>query len=170
MRYQTAALVLLGVLAAYTPITVHAQYSSPAPPATPSPAAAPSPAATPSPATRATPSPGAARVIPITLAEFRFVPNAITVKAGRPIVLRLSNKGTVTHEFVAPTLFAAARGVAVSGAELEEGEEVHVAKGKTVTIRLTPTRTGTFRFWCGERFKGKLHRDLGMRGIITVTR
>jgi uncharacterized cupredoxin-like copper-binding protein len=92
------------------------------------------------------------------------------VKVGRPVVLRFSNKGTMEHEFVSPALFAAARRVAVSGGELEDGEEIHVAKGKTVTVRLTPTRTGTFRFWCGEKFKGKLHRDLGMRGVITVTR
>jgi plastocyanin len=144
MRYHVAAVVLLGMLAAYAPSATPATYSSPAKPAT--------------------------TTIAITMAEFRFVPNAVTVKVGQPLVIRLTNKGTVEHEFVSPALFAGARGVAVSGGELEDGEEIHVAKGKTVTIRLTPTRTGTFRFWCGEKFQGKLHRDLGMRGVITVTR
>ncbi len=156
MRYQIAAAVLLGILAAYAPSATPASYSSPSAPASPG-------VSTP------TASPGA-RTIAVTLAEFRFTPSAITVKVGRPIILRLTNRGTVEHEFVSPAFFAAARGVAVSGGELEEGEEIQVAKGKTVTIRLTPTRTGTFRFWCGETFKGKLHREFGMRGVITVTK
>ncbi|HEV8339724.1 MAG TPA: cupredoxin domain-containing protein [bacterium] len=156
MRYQIAAAVLLGILAAYAPSAMPASYSSPAAPASPG---VSTPAAKP-----------AIRTIAITLAEFRFTPSAITVKVGQPIILRLTNKGTMEHEFVSPTFFAAARGVAVSGGELEDGEEIHVARGKTVTIRLTPTRTGPFRFWCGEKLKGKLHRDLGMRGVLTVTR
>lgn len=158
IRYQTAAIVLLGILAAYAPSAMPASYSYPSSPASPGVSAPATPAARPG-----------THTIAVTMAEFRFTPSTIRLKVGQPAIIRLTNKGTVEHEFVSPTLFHAARGVAVSGAELEEGEEVHVAKGKTVTIRLTPTRTGTFRFWCGETFKGKLHRDLGMRGVVTVT-
>jgi uncharacterized cupredoxin-like copper-binding protein len=112
------------------------------------------------------------RTVAVVMQEFKFAPNALTLKAGQPVVLRFTNRGKVRHEFVSPDLFHAARSISVSGATLEEGDEVHVAPGATVSIRLTPTRAGTHQFWCAVKRAdtGKLHRDLGMRGVITVTR
>jgi uncharacterized cupredoxin-like copper-binding protein len=108
----------------------------------------------------------------VTLEEFKFIPNNMTLKVGQPVVLRFTNKGQREHEFVSPSLFHAARGIAVSGSKLEDGEEVHVSPGTTVAVRLTPTRAGTYHFWCAVKRTdtGKLHRDLGMRGVITVAR
>ena len=87
--------------------------------------------------------------------------------------IQITNKGTMNHEFISP-LFKAAKDVEikVEGAKVEarEIEEVEFPTGKTVTIELTPTKAGTFQFWCGEKADGKLHRDLGMKGTIQVTR
>ncbi|MGQ0569588.1 MAG: cupredoxin domain-containing protein [Armatimonadota bacterium] len=154
MLQRVAAMVLLTALF-LSPAAMAQSYPSPAAPAQPS-----------QPATKAS---AKVRTVAIVLREFKFVPNAITLKVGQPVALRLTNQGTMEHEFISPDLFRGALSVAVSGGEFEEGE-VHVARDATVTVRLTPTRTGTFRFWCAEKYRGKLHRDLGMRGVINVTR
>ena len=148
-----AALSVLFVSLAATAQSYNAPPPAKAPPSPPGPMTAPK-----------------IRTVAVVMQEFRFVPNAITLKVGQPVVIRFTNKGTMEHEFVSPDFFRAAREVAVSGGEFEDGKEVHAAKGSTVTVRLTPTRTGRYRFWCAEKFRGKLHRDLGMRGAITVTR
>lgn len=111
------------------------------------------------------------RTVSLTASEFRFAPAAIAVRRGERVALRITNRGTMNHEFLS-TIFKAADDVEVKleGAKVEadEVEEVEFEKGHTVVIELTPTRVGTFQFWCGEKYKGKLHRDLGMKGTITV--
>lgn len=116
---------------------------------------------------------GEPKSIAISAQEFRFTPTTITVRAGERIKLVLTNKGTVAHEIVSPLLKASkdmevqSQGIKVEGDEIGE---VEFARGKTVTIELTPTRAGRFEFWCGEKTGGKLHRDLGMKGTIVVTK
>jgi uncharacterized cupredoxin-like copper-binding protein len=112
------------------------------------------------------------KTISLTAKEFLFAPNTLTLKAGQRVANRLTNTGTMDHEFLS-TLLKSAKDVEVKvdGAKVAgEIEEVEVERGHTVTIELTPTRTGTFAFWCAEMLKGKLHRDLGMKGTITVVR
>lgn len=115
----------------------------------------------------------AAKVVPLTAKEFNFTPAKITGKVGQRLQVRLTNKGKMDHEFLS-TLFKTAEDVEIksAGVRVEVGavEEVEVEAGHTAIIELTPKWTGTFAFWCAERFEGKLHRDLGMRGTITVTR
>ena len=116
---------------------------------------------------------GEPKSIAISAQEYRFTPNTVTVRAGQPIMLVLTNKGTVLHEIVSPLLKASknlevqGQGIAVVG---DAFEEVEFARGKTVTVELTPTRPGRFEFWCGQKSGAKLHRDLGMRGTIIVTK
>ncbi len=111
--------------------------------------------------------------IAISAQEYRFTPNTVTVRAGQRILLVLTNKGTVPHEIVSPLLKASkglemeSQGITVGGDAIEE---VEFAKGKTVTVEPTPTKTGRFEFWCGEKAGSKLHRDLGMRGTVIVTK
>lgn len=111
------------------------------------------------------------KIITIIAKEYSFSPSTITLQAGRQVRLVLENRGTVSHEFVSP-LFKNAKDVQLRSQDIKvEGDdiaEVEFGKGKTVTIDLTPSKTGTFQFWCGEQVGGKLHRDLGMRGTVTV--
>lgn len=111
------------------------------------------------------------KTVSIRASEFRFTPARVTLTRGQRVALEITNRGTMDHEFLS-TIFTAAKDVEVKaeGIKVEAGEveEVEIEKGHMVTIELTPTRTGTFQFWCAEVLKGKLHRDLGMRGILTV--
>jgi uncharacterized cupredoxin-like copper-binding protein len=113
------------------------------------------------------------KTITIIAQEYRFSPNTIKLQAGQRVRLVLENHGTVNHEFVSP-IFKNAKDVQLRSPGIKvEGDdiaEVEFAKGKIVTIDLTPAKTGTFQFWCGEQVGGKLYRDLGMRGTATVTR
>lgn len=112
------------------------------------------------------------KTVSLTAKEFLFAPNTMTFKVGQRVAIRLTNRGTMDHEFISPLLKEAkdvevkAAGVKVEG----EIEEVEVERGHAATIEFTPSKAGTFDFWCGEKLKGKLHRDLGMKGTITVTR
>lgn len=116
---------------------------------------------------------GEPKTIAISLQEFRFTPPTMTVRAGERIKLVLTNKGTMPHEIVSP-LFKASKDVQVRSQGIKvEGDdlgEVEFAQGKAITIELTPTKAGRFEFWCGETAGGKLHRDLGMKGAIVVTK
>ncbi len=114
-----------------------------------------------------------AKSVIMAAAEYGFAPSAIAVKVGQRLEIRITNKGKMDHEFLS-TLFKAAKDVEikVEGVKVEADgvEEVEFEPGKTVLIELTPTKAGTFQFWCGEKFQGKLHRDLGMKGAVQVTR
>lgn len=113
------------------------------------------------------------KTLSMSAQEFRFVPNTVTVRVGQPIRLVLTNKGTMSHEFVSP-IFKASKDVQIlsQGIRVESDEvgEVEFARGKAVTVELTPTKAGRFEFWCAEKAGGKLHRDLGMKGTIVVTK
>ena len=117
------------------------------------------------------------KTVSIAGKEFSFTPSRITLKAGERIALQITNRGTMDHEFVSPGLFELADDVEIhaSGVSVEAGdvEEVELEPGRTVTIEFTVPKTAraqTIQFWCGETLKGKLHRDLGMRGTITIAR
>ncbi len=113
------------------------------------------------------------KTITISTQEFIFSPNKLTVHVGQPVRLVFSNRGTVNHEFVSPILNAAkdvdvsSQGVTVEGDEIGE---VNFARGKVAALEMTPTKVGTFQFWCAQTTAGKSHRDLGMRGTIAVVK
>lgn len=100
-----------------------------------------------------------ARTVEVQLSNFDFRPNAIRLRSGEPIVLRLVNGGRGGHDFAAPEFFAAASGV--SG-PVSEGK-VEVAGRRTAEVRLTPAR-GRYRLRCTHR----LHTTFGMTGEIVV--
>ena len=113
------------------------------------------------------------KTIAISTQEYVFAPNQLTVHAGQRVRILFSNRGTVNHEFVSPILKAAkdvdvsSQGVTVEGDEIGE---VNFARGKVAALELTPTKVGTFQFWCAQTTAGRSHRDLGMRGTIIVVK
>lgn len=114
-----------------------------------------------------------AKIVRITTREYKFSPSTIKLQVGQRVQLVLENRGTVNHEFVSPIfkstkdLEIRSQGVKVEGDAISE---VEFGKGKVVEIEFTPSQSGTFQFWCGERVGGKLHRDLGMRGTASVVK
>jgi uncharacterized cupredoxin-like copper-binding protein len=165
MVMASALLRALMVFAAAGGLAIAQNYpAQPAPPAPSAPPAQPTPSALPAPI----------MTITITAQEYHFTPSTIKLQAGRPVRLILENHGTVNHEFVSP-IFKNSKDVAIRSQGIKvEGDdigEVEFGKGKVVTIDLTPSKTGTLQFWCGEQAGGgKLHRDLGMRGTLSVTK
>jgi len=127
-----------------------------------------------------------AQKITLTLREFAFSPNKLTLQAGVPVELTLTNKGTVEHEFL---LYAVPKGkvddmdaFALSTTYFKDtGEivaefpgvgmaaapvlfETEVLKGKSVVLKFTPTKKGTFEYGC--HIEG--HYEGGMKGTLTV--
>jgi plastocyanin len=110
----------------------------------------------------AAPAQPAPRTVNVQLSSFDFTPSDIRLRAGEPIVLRLTNSGNGGHNFSAPQFFRAAtiapgQSVAINGGAIE------VRGHQTVSLRLTPTR-GNYRLRCTHT----LHTAFGMKGRITV--
>ena len=99
------------------------------------------------------------RVVDVELTSFDYDPEIIRLRAGEPVVLRLSNPGSGGHNFSAPAFFASASRVA---GPVRAGA-VEVPSHRTVEIRLVPAR-GEYRLRCTHTF----HSTLGMRGRIVV--
>lgn len=133
-------------------------------------------------------APGAikAQKISITMTDYKFTPNKVTLQSGVPVELTLVNKGKVDHEFMvypapkkAPedwdeylmpnTFFQNMDEVevefpkqgAVAGTSLFE---VELNPGKSATIHFTPNKKGTFEIGC--HVEG--HYEAGMKGTLTV--
>ncbi len=58
----------------------------------------------------------------------------------------------------------------MASASRQRNRRVEFAPGRAVTVEFTPLKAGKFAFWCAEQTNGKLHRDLGMKGTLTVRR
>lgn len=111
-------------------------------------------------------SPSAAQVeeeqrIDITIRNYEFqLSQPTAVRRGLPVIIILRNQDIVKHGFTSPMLF----GVFLQG----EGEGIaaygkgvdgfYVDPGKTLVIRFTPERPGSFTFKCDlhPQMKGEL--------------
>ncbi len=91
---------------------------------------------------------GTERVVEIAVKKFEYMPPDVVLKKGEPVRLELTSLDRV-HGFDLPDL----------------GIRVDVKPEETVTVRLTPEKTGTFVFHC-DIFCGDGHEDL--QGTIKV--
>ena len=100
--------------------------------------------------------------------DMRFSPDALQVRLGETLRLRIRNRGAVMHEFVLGTpaeLQAhAALMLKFPGMEHDEPYMAHVPPGQTGEIVWTFNRAGDFRFAC--LIAG--HYQAGMVGTVTV--
>ena len=103
-----------------------------------------------------------ARNVDVQLSSFDFTPSEIRLRAGQPVVLRLTNTGRGGHNFSAPQFFAAAQIAGGQNAAIRNGA-IEVPSRQTVSVRLTPAR-GNYRLRCTHT----LHTTFGMRGRIVV--
>ena len=106
----------------------------------------------------------APETIAVTLSNFRYTPQTITLQHGRPYVLRFVNGAKGGHDFVAKEFFAAAAIAPEDRAKVVKGG-VEVSRGATVELRLTAPAPGRYRAHCSHF----MHSTFGMKGEIVVT-
>ena len=107
----------------------------------------------------------------ITMTEFGFEPNTISVTAGSPVELTLVNEGAIEHDFVIEVIPVTNISSSNSGdhhmATDEHSEyDLHTstAAGETSTLTFTPTESGTYQIICSVPG----HKDAGMTGELIV--
>lgn len=85
------------------------------------------------------------------LDTMKFDPATLTVKSGSPVHLTLNNTGVLIHDLVIDDL---------------DGKKVDVesAGGKSAAIDFTPTKVGSYPFYCAQPG----HKEAGMVGTLTV--
>jgi plastocyanin len=94
----------------------------------------------------------------ITADSYVFVPAHLIVQAGKPVELLLTSVTIITpHNFI---VHDAAAGMAI---------DQDIGPGKSVTVTFTPTRPGTYTFYCDKKLPFfPSHRDKGMEGRLDV--
>jgi uncharacterized cupredoxin-like copper-binding protein len=102
----------------------------------------------------------------VEMREFTFRPAVLRVQAGRPVTLRLVNRGQIAHQFEIGALDGDAMTVsdAQMRLELSHLEILRLQPGAAATIWFTPRRRGRFPFAC--TIEG--HREAGMVGVLEV--
>jgi plastocyanin len=95
---------------------------------------------------------------PVTMGDYRFTPDNITVQSGETVQLELTNTDSLTpHNF---TLKDETAGLDV---------DIDVSAGKTEIVDITPLSPGTYKFFCNKKLLFmKSHRDRGMEGTLIV--
>jgi heme/copper-type cytochrome/quinol oxidase subunit 2 len=94
----------------------------------------------------------------VTLDSYSYTPNHLIVEAGKPVELTLTSVTTIIpHNFI------------IKDPAGSLSVEQDVSAGKTVTIKFTPTQSGTFPIYCDKRlWPLPSHRDKGMEGKLEV--
>jgi len=115
------------------------------------------------------PSAGAAESaapIIVDMAEFGFRPATITLRAGRPAILRLVNRGQIAHQIETALFHQVPLTVtdAVLSIEPPALTVLRLRPGATARVRFFPQVSGRFPFAC--TIEG--HREAGMTGVCVV--
>ncbi|HEY1630416.1 MAG TPA: cupredoxin domain-containing protein [Rhizomicrobium sp.] len=101
--------------------------------------------------------------IDVTLTNFAFSPDALSLKAGTAYRLHLVNDSTSSHNFAAKDFFAASSIASADAGKVKDGA-IEVDKKQTVDVTVTPSRAGTYDLNCTHF----MHTMFGMKGQITV--
>ena len=105
--------------------------------------------------------PVAAQTLTVVMVDNRFEPDHITLHSGQQYVLRLENHGKDMHEFTAAA-FLQASTIKDKSKLANNGTDIVVQPGKTVTVSLTAPSKGHYDLICAD------HDWDGMVGSITV--
>jgi len=106
----------------------------------------------------------------VTVREFSFGPVELHAKANQPVELRMKNEGQLTHDWTVEGMPASAIRAHDTGkhdmASMGTSPAMHTMAehGTTSTIAFTPTKAGTYSFFCTVQG----HREAGMQGTIVV--
>jgi heme/copper-type cytochrome/quinol oxidase subunit 2 len=90
----------------------------------------------------------------ITLDSYSYTPNYLIVEAGKPVELILTSVTFITpHNFIIKEL----------------GVQQDVSAGKTLTVKFTPAKAGTYLIHCDKKLLFlPSHREEGMEGKLEV--
>ncbi len=89
----------------------------------------------------------------VTATEFQFTPNKYDAKVGQKLTFKVTNKGTVEHNFVI-----------LSPDGSQELTKISTQPGETKSLEFTPTEAVTYQIDCN--IAG--HKEAGMTGELTV--
>ena len=96
---------------------------------------------------------GGGKTINVSATEFSFTPNAFEGKVGEKITFKVTNKGTVEHNFVV-----------LSPDGSQELTKLSTQPGETKSLEFTPTEAVTYQIDCN--IAG--HKEAGMVGELVV--
>ena len=105
---------------------------------------------------------GQAETYEVRLSSYDYTPEDISLQAGRPYALKLTNVADIGHDFTAPEFFAAAGVRPSDAAQIADGQ-IELAPGASATVHLVPA-AGTYKLACTHTG----HALLGMTGKIVV--
>jgi uncharacterized cupredoxin-like copper-binding protein len=99
--------------------------------------------------------------VSVVLSDYKFVPDRLIFQHDTHYRLHLENHGKETHEFTAPTFFAASK---IDNPDVlnREHTEIVMQPGDVKDVFLTPGKPGTYDLRCSD------HDWNGMVGGITV--
>jgi uncharacterized cupredoxin-like copper-binding protein len=97
----------------------------------------------------------------VVMIDYRFQPDHLTLQHGVAYRLHLENHGKETHEFTAPTFFAASK-IANPDVLNREHTEIVMQPGDAKDLLVTPGPPGAYDLRCSD------HDWNGMTGGITV--
>ena len=111
---------------------------------------------------------GPSTSISLTMTDFTFLPNTLTVPAGEEITLTVTNSGAVAHDFMIMKLGHAVGGNGHVG-EAEHAnvywEQEQLEAGRTLQSKFTaPSEPGEYQIVCGVAG----HFEAGMSGKLIV--
>lgn len=89
----------------------------------------------------------------VSATEFEFKPNKFEASAGQKVTFKVTNKGTVEHNFVI-----------LSPDESQELAQITTQPGETKSLEFTPTEAATYPIDCN--IAG--HKEAGMVGELVV--
>lgn len=105
----------------------------------------------------AVPSEDGVQRVSITVDSYSFDPNHIIVTMNKPVELTLKSvTKIVPHNF---TLKDSDAGLNV---------DQNISPGKEVKVTFTPTKAGSYQFYCDKKSIFANHRKKGMEGILEV--
>lgn len=97
----------------------------------------------------------------VIMIDYKFQPDHLTLQHGVPYRLHLENHGKETHEFTAPTFFAASK-IDNPSVLNREHSEIVMQPGDVKDLFVTPGPPGAYDLRCAD------HDWNGMTGGITV--
>src|SRR3989304_1594220 len=108
----------------------------------------------------------------VTAVDLAFQPTTLEVTAGMPVRLTMINEGALDHDFSIleiPMETTGATAVAMPGHDMGAmtvDPQLHMAvtMGMSNTIEFTPTKPGTYEFFCTVAG----HKEAGMMGRLVV--
>ncbi len=97
--------------------------------------------------------PASGKTVNVEASEFAFNPNAFSGTVGQKITFKITNKGTVDHNFVI-----------LNADGTQELAKTEVKVGASGTLDFTPTAAGEYKVDCN--LPG--HKEAGMEGKLIV--